>query len=94
MNNEEKLFAIFLMGFGSGLYSYIISGLCSFVTNQERIKSDIREKMNCFTEFAKAIKLPYECYDKVKKNIKVNLKGKLHISLDSTQFLKEIPGNL
>ncbi|OMJ74679.1 hypothetical protein SteCoe_26358 [Stentor coeruleus] len=94
INNDEKIFAIILMGFGAGLYSYIISGLCSFVTSREQIKSDIKEKINGIAEFAKAIKLPAYLFDRIKRNIKVNLKRNLHVSLDQTQLLREIPSNL
>ncbi|OMJ81193.1 hypothetical protein SteCoe_18369 [Stentor coeruleus] len=94
LTNDEKVFSILLMGFGAGLYSYIISGLCSFVTNKDKIKLAIKEKLNGIGEFAKAIKLPGPLFERMKKNLKVNLKRNIHVALDHTQLLKEIPANL
>lgn len=94
LTNDEKVFSILLMGFGAGLYSYIISGLCSFVTNKDKIKLSIKEKLNGIGEFAKAIKLPGPLFERMKKNLKINLKRNIHVTLDHTQLLNEIPANL
>lgn len=93
-NNEEKIYAIFLMGLGAGIYSYTIGCLSSFVSARDKIKLEVKEKMNGIKEFAKTIKLPQSLFERMKKSIKFSLKNNSHSKLSQFDLLKEIPANL
>ena len=90
-NNNEKLYAIFLMVFGACLYSYIISGLSAYSKAREKLTSEYKEKMNGYKEFGKAIKLPSDLFEKMKKILKFHLMNNSHLKHYKFQFLKDIP---
>lgn len=92
--NHEKIFAIFLMGFGVAFYSYTISNLTSIIDSIDKRNALIESKLTSLNDFSKDINLPEETKLKIKRTILENFKENLFGDIDELNIIRELPSAL
>ena len=94
ISNIEKIFAMVLMGFGVGFYSYMIGSLTTSLKSSDKLTARLKQKYEAFKEFASYIKLPKTLINKVKKSLRTNIQNNFYEQLDFNQLVQELPSNL
>ena len=94
VTNAEKIFAICLMGFGVGFYSFMIGSLSSSVHSNDQSASDLKAKLNWLNEFSKAVDLSKELKFKMKSHIKANTIKWHYEHIDIGIVVNKLPCNL
>lgn len=54
----ERVFCLFLMGFGVGFYTYTISNLSTIMAQLDTKSSNLKARLSALNEFAKVTHLP------------------------------------
>lgn len=90
----ERVFAIVLMGFGVGFYSYTISNLSTIISTMDIRTYNLKARLNALNDFEKATTLPEELKKKIRKFIMHNHKYNVFTWFDPEVFIKELPSSL
>lgn len=90
----ERVFAIVLMGFGVGFYSYTISNLSTIISAMDIRTYNLKARLNALNDFETATTLPDELKKKIRKFIIHNHQYNVFTWFDPEVFIKELPSTL
>lgn len=90
----ERIFAVILMGFGVGFYSYTISNLSTIMENIDIRRSNLQTRLSILNDFCKASKLPRQLKVKIKRHLLHNHERNIYSWLSQDTLLKELPAAL
>ena len=91
---NERVFAIILMGFGVGFYSYTISNLSTIMENMDIRSANLKTRLATLNEFAKDSNLPKELKAKIRRHIVHNHEQNIYSWFSHDSLLKELPASL
>jgi CRP-like cAMP-binding protein len=91
---NEQVFAIVLMGFGVGFYSYTISNLSTIMENIDIRSANLKTRLSTLHEFAQDSNIPKELKGKIKRNILHNHEQNVYSWFSHDSLLKELPASL
>lgn len=94
MNSYEKLFAIFLMGFGVTFFSHMIGNIQSILSSNDVSELSLRTRIQALQEFTRISNLPSELFNRIKKNIVRTHHQNISRWSDQENLLKNIPARL
>ena len=91
---SEKIFTMALMGFGVGLYSYMISALSSSISKRDEVIESLKARNKRLKSLFKEINLPEKTILKVKQQLHLNMiKGYADL-VDIDNLLTELPSHI
>lgn len=91
---NERVFAIILMGFGVGFYSYTISNLSTIMENMDIRSANLKTRLTTLHEFAKDSGLSRDLKNKIKRHIMHNHEQNVYSWFSHDSLLKELPASL
>ncbi|CAG9311341.1 unnamed protein product [Blepharisma stoltei] len=94
LNNDEKIFAMFLMAFGITFFSHIIGNIQNILNQKDISELSLRTRIQSLQEFTRIAKIPPELHQRIKTTIlKTHLQNVSRWS-DQENLLKNIPARL
>jgi len=91
---NERVFAIILMGFGVGFYSYTISNLSTIMENMDIRSANLKTRLSTLHEFVKDSNIPRDLKGKIKRHILHNHEQNVYSWFSHDSLLKELPASL
>ena len=73
LNTLEKIFTLFIMGFGIIIYSYGIGSLSSILYDYDLKSEEMNQKLNILLKIKKNYKINQSLYEKIKRILKLDI---------------------
>lgn len=91
---SEKIFTMALMGFGVGLYSYMISALSSSISKRDEVIESLKARNKRLKSLFREINLPEKTILKVKQQLHLNMEKGYADLVDIDNLLTELPSHI
>ena len=88
LNTLEKIFTLFIMGFGIIIYSYGIGSLSSILYDYDLKSEEMNQKLNILLKIKKNYKINQSLYEKIKKILKLD---SIRNNNEKMNFILELP---
>ena len=88
LNTLEKIFTLFIMGFGIIIYSYGIGSLSSILYDYDLKSEEMNQKLNILLKIKKNYKINQSLYEKIKKVLKLDISRNNN---EKMNFILELP---
>lgn len=94
LNNTEKLYSMFLMIFGAGFYSFMVSGMINILKDKVKSEQILKEKLRVLKELQTFSKIPTYLYKKIKLTLKVQASNTHPYKFDIYNQILSFPPSL
>ena len=91
---SERVFAVILMGFGVGFYSYTISNLSTIMENIDLRSSHLKTRLSTLNDFSKDSNLPRNLKTRIRRHIVHDHEQNIYSWFSHDSLLKDLPAAL